>query len=172
MHSCVRSRVFFPNICAVADVRTLSCLNIGLQCHLRHCRVFETSTWDWWIWQKTQRKPLLEWQLKAGQDTLEYFKWPRVAKFRQLKESLKAGFSHHTILYNPPGLQLFMGNLCFSWINPVSHHADVLGTRLHLKWYCVLVFRQLDVVLCSAGGIQIQALKQSLPVHQKPSLPL
>ena len=50
-----------------------------------------------------------------------------------------------------------MGNLCFSWVSPVSRHADVLGTQLHLKWYCVLVFRQLDAILYSAGGIEIQA---------------
>lgn len=41
------------------------------------------------------------------------FKWPCIAKFRQLKESLKAMFSHHTISYNPPGLQLFVRNFCF-----------------------------------------------------------
>lgn len=169
MHSCVQSRFFFPKhmYCGRCEDTKL-CLNIGLQCRLGHCRVFETSTWDWWIWQKTQRRLLLEWQLKARQDTLEHFKWPRVAKFRQLKESLKAGFSHRTISYNPPGLQLFVGNFCFSWISLVSHHADALGMQLHLKWYCVLVFRQLD-----GGGIQIQAqmpLKQSLLVHWKPGI--
>lgn len=49
------------------------------------------------------------------------FKWPCIAKFRQLKESLKAMFSHHTISYNPPGLQLFVRNFSVSWIGAVSH---------------------------------------------------
>lgn len=56
------------------------------------------------------------------------FKWPCIAKFRQLKESLKAMFSHHTISYNPPGLQLFVRNFSVSSIGTVSHHVDVLGT--------------------------------------------
>lgn len=85
------------------------------------------------------------------------FQMAHVAKFRQLKESLKVVFSHHTISCNPPGLQLFMGNFCFSWISPVSYNADVLGTWLHLNWYCVLVFGQIGAVHHSAVGIWIQA---------------
>lgn len=57
-------------------------------------------------------------------DTLEHFKWPCIAKFRQLTESLKVMFSHRRVSYNPLGLQLFVRNLSVSWVS----HVDVLGT--------------------------------------------
>lgn len=67
-------------------------------------------------------------RLKARRDTLERLKCRHVDKFRQWKETLKAGFINHNILCNnPPRLQLFVRNSCFSWTSHVSHHEDVLA---------------------------------------------